>query len=137
MNAIASNLARRRSVEFAAELIGRELVSFEEALEAFLVAANDPPVGSAKRCGVAWALRDEVGAWLRAYDYATTRALIASRRAIEGGEDRAEPIFVAAIAAADDIMPRSHTRESLAPLLREEWLRIRARPLSPIRRRRA
>jgi hypothetical protein len=135
VSAIDPRLARRRPIEVAAELIACELASHDELLHAFLAAAGDPPIGSAKRCRIAWELKDETAAWLRLYDHATARALVASRRAIEAGENGAEPIFRAAIAAANSVLPGCHTRETLAPLLHEQWQRIRARPLSPIGRK--
>jgi hypothetical protein len=136
MNAINfAATTRRRREELAAELIGREYVSHDEALAAFLAAAGDPPMGSAKRCRIAWELNDATVAWLRDFDHATARALRASRYAIEAGESEAEPIFRAAIRAADAILPGCHDRESLGPLLYEQWERIRRRPLSPIGRR--
>jgi hypothetical protein len=124
MSAIDPRLARRRSIELAAELIARGLADYDEVLAAFLAAAHDP--GSAERCRIAWALADETAHWVRAYDYATTRALTASRHAIEAGEDRAEPVIRVALAAADTILPGCHTRETLASLLRDQWLRLRA-----------
>jgi hypothetical protein len=131
MSAIDPRLASRRTIEFSAELIGRELASHEEVLRAFLATAGDPPIGSAERCRIAWALRDETLAWVRLYDYATDRALVASGHAIETGEDRAESIIKVALAAADRVLPGCHDRYSLAPLLRKQWLRIRTSPLSP------
>lgn len=54
------NPTQRRAVELFAPLINQELASGEEAISALAAAAGQPPLGSAARCRIAWALHDAV-----------------------------------------------------------------------------
>ena len=113
-----------RSLATFGEAVGRGEASYDECLAALLAAAGNPLNGSDARTRISWDLHNAIDRWQGLYARATARALSISRSMLEAGETDEEAVYAAAIAAADSLLPACHSRESLQPLLHQQWLGI-------------
>lgn len=82
---MALSPSQRQAVERFATLIHQGLVGFGEATAAMLAAAGHPPLGSAGRCEIAWALCDAVENEAMRHAKAEAEARIAAWRARRAG----------------------------------------------------